>query len=152
MSVSVKIAKPKHGWSDITITEDGEETKESFTGIFSYIDDVLEMFLDAFKSYVDHWKGVAITFDEEGSEFTLVIEPFSIMVIADRGKANSGFYSHRFYINGEAFILNILSELEENLPEWIDFCYMDKDIDNYYLKRLQCQQRIEYIKKRLKET
>ena len=74
------------------------------------------------------------------------------MVIADRGEANSEFYIHRFYINGKDFILNILSELEENLPEWIDFCYMDKDIDNYYLKRLQCQQRIEYIKKRLKET
>lgn len=63
------ISNPKHGWSNFDL--------KAFHGTPSYLTDVPVDLLNAFIQY--HTTGTGIAwFDEEGTEFTLVITPYAI--------------------------------------------------------------------------
>lgn len=73
--LSIMISNPQYGWCNFKLG--------NFEGTPSYLTDVPLDLLDAFLDY--HRTGMGIAwFDEEGSEFTLVINPYSLFIIAER--------------------------------------------------------------------
>ena len=72
------ISNPKHGWCDFKIEDDNNNV---FFGTPSYITNVPVDLLQAFLDYKTNGQGMA-WFDEEEPEFTLVLNPYSIYIIA----------------------------------------------------------------------
>lgn len=103
------ISNPKHGWCDFELG--------SFRGAASYLTDVPIDLLDAFISYYTKGHGVVV-FDEEGSEFTLVLTRYNqgIFIIANRG----GFISIYDFSDKNANDLakELISDLENDLKRW----------------------------------
>lgn len=100
------ISNPKHGWCDFKLN--------SFSGNPSFLTDVPVDLLDAFISYFE--KGVGIAwFDEEGTDFTLAITPYSLYIIEEKDKP-------LFHDFSEITIYNLTTELindiENNLDDW----------------------------------
>ena len=71
------ISNPKHGWCNFKLG--------TFEGTPSYLTDVPIDILTAFIDYHNKGCGV-IWFDEEGTEFTLVITPYSLFIIEEKEK------------------------------------------------------------------
>ena len=65
-----------HGWGTFKLGK--------FTGRISYIEDVPVDLLQAFIDWRDKGSGCA-WFDEEGTEFTLALTPYSMYLIVERG-------------------------------------------------------------------
>ena len=108
------ISDPKHGWSTFKLGD--------FEGTPSYLTDVPLDLLDAFLDY--HYKGIGMAwFDEEGTEFTLVINPYSLFIIAER--------------------------VEKNLNGWSEFLTTD-DKEEMMQHRNDIRQRIAKLKKHIK--
>ena len=71
------ISNPKAGWCYFKL--------RTFEGSPSYLTDIPVELLEAFIDY--HTKGTGIAwFDEEGTEFTLVLTPYSLFIIEERDK------------------------------------------------------------------
>ena len=71
------ITNPKHGWCNFKL--------RTFEGTPSYLTDVPIDLLNAFIDY--HVKGSGIVWlDEEGTEFSLVITPYSLFIIEEKDK------------------------------------------------------------------
>lgn len=71
------ISNPKHGWCNFEL--------RTFEGIPSYLTDVP---VDLLEAFIDlHTKGTGIAwFDEEGTEFTLVLTPYSLFIIEEKDR------------------------------------------------------------------
>ena len=136
----IRITKPKHGWAYIYIQED---KKIIFTGSLSYIDNVLNIFLDTFITYLTTKTPVALEFDEEGTSFTIILMHDSIRIVSDRQVSKVD----TFYMDPIQFITEICKELNKNLDEWIRFNYFDTNNEkqfthdkNIALNKLNCIQ------------
>ena len=71
------ISNPKYGWCNFDL--------KVFHGTPSYLTDVPVDLLNAFIQY--HTTGTGIAwFDEEGTEFTLVITPYSLFIIEEKNE------------------------------------------------------------------
>ena len=66
------ISNPKYGWCDFVLGD--------FHGHPSYLTDVPVDLLEAFISYFENGTGTAF-FDEEGSEFTLILKHHMILIM-----------------------------------------------------------------------
>ena len=122
----VNIIEPQNGWSHLTIQDyDGK----LFNGSLSYIQDVYQMFLHAFAVYLREGVQVAISIDEEGTGYTIVITPFSLDIIEDRGATPQ---ITRLYIEDTEFISQCLKAFDANFDKWIRFCYADEDDEANY--------------------
>lgn len=69
------ISNPKHGWCNFELGD--------FKGTPSYLTDVP---VDLLNAFIDlHTKGSGVAwFDEEGTEFTLVLTPYSMFIIEEK--------------------------------------------------------------------
>ena len=124
----VEIDQPKYGWSSIRIQDSTDGT--SFTGSLSYIENILTMFLDAFITYLTTKTPVAIEFDEEGTNFTIIILPDSIRVISDREITKVD----TFYICPTRFIEDVCEAFKQNLDDWIRFPYLDETDEEQFMQ------------------
>ena len=122
----VNIAEPQHGWSQLTIKDDDGKL---FNGSLSYIQDVYQMFLHAFAVYLREGIQVAISIDEEGTGFTIVLTPYSLDIIEDRGDIPQ---LTRLYIEDTEFISQCLKAFNANFDKWIRFCYMAEEDEEHY--------------------
>ena len=134
------ISEPKHGWSTFKLGD--------FEGTPSYLTDVPLDLLDAFLDY--HYKGMGMAwFDEEGTEFTLVINPYSLFVIAERDE-NPTLYDFS-ELNVSDLEKELIEDIEKDLNGWSEFLTTD-DKEEMMQHRNDIRQRIAKLKEHIKEN
>ena len=133
------ISNPKNGWCDFKIEDDDDNM---FFGTPSYVTNVPVDLLQAFLDYKTKDQGIA-WFDEEGSEFTLVLNPYSMFIIAENEKCNARLYKFN-KININNLIKELIQDIKNDLTEWSMF-YCDCDdeeeikVNREHIRNLICQ-------------
>ena len=122
------ISNPKNGWCNFKLGD--------FEGTPSYITDVPIDLLDAFIDYYTRGYGLAY-FDEEGSEFTLLLTWYGVYIIEEKDNVKS----HVFYdLNISDLAKEVIADIETNLDGWCnDFMYysFSKEVFNERLEKLK---------------
>lgn len=127
------ISNPKHGWSNFDL--------KSFHGSPSYLTDVPVDLLNAFIQY--HTTGTGIAwFDEEGTEFTLVITPYSLFVIEEKDKPVLHDFSEIKINNLEK---KLIEDIEKDLIGWSEFITSD-DREEVIMHRDEIRNKIAMLK------
>lgn len=127
----ITLEKPWAGWSSLEI-DDG---KTNFIGALSYVDDVVGIFLSKFNEYING-EDVILTFDEEGTEFSIIMKHYDkLMIISQRKK----YELHVFDIWSKDIIKPICEEILKNYEDWIKFDIFYDDEGSVDFKK-------EYIK------
>ena len=136
------ISNPKHGWCDFKIEDDNNNV---FFGIPSYITNVPVDLLQSFLEYKINGQGMA-WFDEKGTEFTLVLNPYSMFVIAENEHTELIDFSE---VNIDNLIKELIQDIESGLIEWSMFyceCCDEEEIkvNREHIRNLICQLK-EYL-------
>lgn len=126
------ISNPKNGWCNFKLGD--------FEGTPSYITDVPIDLLDAFIDYYTRGYGLAY-FDEEGSEFTLLLTWYGVYIIEEKDNVKS----HVFYdLNISDLAKEVIADIETNLDGWCnDFMY-------YSFSKEDLNERLEKLKNMIK--
>ena len=126
------ISDPKNGWCNFKLGD--------FEGTPSYITDVPIDLLDAFIDYYTRGYGLAY-FDEEGSEFTLLLTWYGVYIIEEKDNVKS----HVFYdLNISDLAKEVIADIETNLDGWCnDFMY-------YSFSKEDLNERLEKLKNMIK--
>ena len=126
------ISNPKNGWCNFKLGD--------FEGTPSYITDVPIDLLDAFIDYYTRGYGLAY-FDEEGSEFTLLLTWYGVYIIDEKDNVKS----HVFYdLNISDLAKEVIADIETNLDGWCnDFMY-------YSFSKEDLNERLEKLKNMIK--
>ena len=126
------ISNPKNGWCNFKLGD--------FEGTPSYITDVPIDLLDAFIDYYTRGYGLAY-FDEEGSEFTLLLAWYGVYIIEEKDNVKS----HVFYdLNISDLAKEVIADIETNLDGWCnDFMY-------YSFSKEDLNERLEKLKNMIK--
>lgn len=129
------ISNPKYGWCDFKLG--------NFEGTPSYLTDVPFDLLNAFLDY--HYKGAGMAwFDEEGTEFTLVITPYSMFIIAER---DGNPVLHDFSeLNVSDLENELMEDIESDMIGWSEFI-IDDDREEIMIHRDSIWQRIAKLRK-----
>ena len=127
------ISNPKHGWSNFDL--------KVFHGTPSYLTDVPVDLLNAFIQY--HTTGTGIAwFDEEGTEFTLVITPYSLFVIEEKDEPVLHNFSE---INIDNLEKELIEDIEKDLIGWSEFITSD-DREEVIMHRDEIRNKITMLK------
>lgn len=127
------ISNPKHGWSNFDL--------KVFHGTPSYLTDVPVDLLNAFIQY--HVTGTGIVwFDEEGTEFTLVITPYSLFIIEEKDEPVLHDFSEMDIDNLEK---ELIEDIEKDLTGWSEFITTG-DIDEVIMHRDEIRNKITMLK------
>lgn len=112
------ISDPRHGWCYFKLGD--------FEGHPSYLTDVPIDILDAFIDY--HTKGYGMAyFDEEGTEFTLILSPYSVFIIEEKDKPLLHYYED---IDIRELENELINDIESNIDEWaVEFITSDSEVD-----------------------
>ena len=126
------ISNPKNGWCNFKLGD--------FEGTPSYITDVPIDLLDTFIDYYTRGYGLAY-FDEEGSEFTLLLTWYGVYIIEEKDNVKS----HVFYdLNISDLAKEVIADIETNLDGWCnDFMY-------YSFSKEDLNERLEKLKNMIK--
>lgn len=128
------ISNPKHGWCNFVL--------KTFKGTPSYLTDVPVDLLIAFIYY--HTKGCGVAwFDEEGTEFTLVITPYSLFIIEEKDKPILHDFSEMKIENIEK---EIIEDIENDIYGWINFMIND-DPEEIKQHETEIRQKLAILKK-----
>ena len=128
------ISNPKHGWSNFDL--------KTFHGTPSYLTDVPVDLLNAFIQY--HTTGTGIAwFDEEGTEFTLVITPYSLFIIEEKDEPVLHDFSE---INIGNLEKELIEDIEKDLTGWSEFITSD-DREEVIMHRDEIRNKIAMLKK-----
>ena len=127
------ISNPKYGWCDFDL--------KSFHGSPSYLTDVPVDLLNAFIQYHTTGTGMA-WFDEEGTEFTLVITPYSLFVIEEKDKPVLHDFSEIKINNLEK---KLIEDIEKDLIGWSEFITND-DREEVIMHRDEIRNKIAMLK------
>ena len=128
------ISDPKHGWCNFKL--------RSFKGTPSYLTNVPVDLLSAFIDY--HTKGCGMAwFDEEGTEFTLVITPYSLFVIEEKDKPVLHDFSEMKIENLEK---ELIDDIESDLIGWTYFM-ADDDQNEITIHRGEIWNKLTILKK-----
>ena len=127
------ISNPKHGWCDFDL--------RSFHGSPSYLTDVPVDLLNFFIQY--HATGTGIAwFDEEGTEFTLVITPYSLFIIEEKDEPVLHDFSE---INIGNLEKELIEDIEKDLTGWSEFI-IDDDREEVITHRDEIRNKIAMLK------
>ncbi|WP_367568366.1 hypothetical protein [Lacrimispora sp.] len=101
------IKNPEHGWCEFNLGE--------FEGSPGYLTDVP---VDLLKGFIEYFTtGVScVWFDEEGSEFTLILTPYNIYVVKDDEDAELYSYPE---IKPKDLANELISDIESDLDGWV---------------------------------
>lgn len=127
------ISNPKYGWCDFDL--------KSFHGSPSYLTDVPVDLLNAFIQYHTTGTGMA-WFNEEGTEFTLVITPYSLFVIKEKDKPVLHDFSEIKINNLEK---ELIEDIEKDLIGWSEFVTSD-DREEVIMHRDEIRNKIAMLK------
>ncbi len=128
------ISNPKHGWCNFKLG--------TFEGTPSYLTDVPIDILTAFIDYHNKGCGV-IWFDEEGTEFTLVITPYSLFIIEEKEKPILHDFSEMKIVDLEK---ELIKDIESDLCGWANFT-TDNDVEEIKQHETEIRQKIVILKK-----
>ena len=132
------ISNPKHGWCNFKLG--------TFEGTPSYLTDVPIDILTAFIDYHNKGCGV-IWFDEEGTEFTLVITPYSLFIIEEKEKPILHDFSE---MKIEDLEKELIKDIENDLYGWANFI-TDDDVEEIKQHETEIRQRIATLKKYMRQ-
>lgn len=127
------ISNPKHGWCNFKLG--------TFEGTPSYLTDVPIDILTAFIDYHNKGCGV-IWFDEEGTEFTLVITPYSLFIIEEKEKPILHDFSEMKIVDLEK---ELIKDIESDLCGWANFT--TDDVEEIKQHETEIRQKIVILKK-----
>ena len=127
------ISNPKYGWCDFDL--------KSFHGSPSYLTDVPIDLLNVFIQYRSTGTGIA-WFDEEGTEFTLVITPYSIFIIEEKDEPVLHDFSEMNIDNLEK---ELIEDIEKDLIGWSEFITGD-DREEVIVHRDEIRNKIAMLK------
>ena len=120
------ISNPKHGWCDFMLSD---EKDNLFVGTPSYVTNVPVDLLQAFLDYKTKGQGIA-WFNEEGTEFTLVLNPYSMFVITENEDCEGRLYDFS-ELNIDNLIKELIQDIESDLDEWSMFdCDCNDECDD----------------------
>ena len=103
------ISNPICGWCKFKL--------RTFEGSPSYLTDVPVDLLDAFLDY--HYKGMGIAwFNEEGTEFSLIITPYSLFIIEEKDKPILHDFSE---MRIDKLEKELIEDIEKDLIGWSEF-------------------------------
>lgn len=122
-----------HGWGTFKLG--------NFTGRLSYIEDVPVDLLQAFIDWHDKGSGCA-WIDEEGTEFTLVLTPYSMYVIVERGGVELIDLSE---LKIEEIEKELIDDIENDLTGWSEFLPND-DVEEIQLHRDRIRTKLWMLK------
>lgn len=128
------LSNPKHGWCNFKLG--------TFEGTPSYLTDVPIDILTAFIDYHNKGCGV-IWFDEEGTEFTLVITPYSLFIIEEKEKPILHDFSEMKIVDLEK---ELIKDIESDLCGWANFT-TDNDVEEIKQHETEIRQKIVILKK-----
>lgn len=128
------ISNPKHGWCDFMLSD---EKDNLFVGTPSYLTNVPVDLLQAFLDYKTKGLGIA-WFDEEGAEFTLVLNPYSMYIIAENEHTELIDFSK---VKIDDLIKELIQDIESDLDKWsmFDCDYNDEEkikVNKEHIKNL----------------
>ena len=127
------ISNPKYGWCNFDL--------KVFHGTPSYLTDVPVDLLNAFIQY--HTTGTGIAwFDEEGTEFTLVITPYSLFIIEEKNEPVLHDFSEIKINNLEK---ELIEDIEKDLIGWSEFVTND-DREEVIIHRDEIRNKIAILK------
>ena len=126
------ISNPKNGWCNFKLGD--------FEGTPSYVTNAPIDLLDAFIDYYTRGYGLAY-FDEEGSEFTLLLTWYGVYIIEEKDNVKS----HVFYdLNISDLAKEVIADIGTNLDGWCnDFMY-------YSFPKEVLSERLEKLKNMIK--
>jgi len=127
------ITNDRHGWGTFKLG--------NFTGRLSYIEDVPVDLLQLFIDWHDKGSGCA-WIDEEGTEFTLVLTPYSVYVIVERGGVELIDLSE---LKIEEIEKELIDDIESDFEGWVKFMPSD-DIDDVMNHREVIQNQLWLLK------
>ena len=102
-----------HGWGTFKLGE--------FTGRLSYMEDIPVDLLQAFIDWHDKGSGCA-WIDEEGTEFTLVLTPYSMYIIVERDGTELVDLSE---LKIEEIEKELIDDIENDFEGWVNFMPSD---------------------------
>jgi hypothetical protein len=132
------IANPKHGWCKFKLGD--------FEGHPSYLTNVPVDLLDAFIEYKQKGTGMA-WFDEEETEFTLVLTPYSIFVIEEKEEPILHDFSD-YKIDHLA--KELINDIEKSVYDWSYFITND-DLEEVEQNKNEIKQKIAILKQLIKK-
>lgn len=105
------LAPPEAGWSELYIGDWSDRV--------SYLDDVPMMLLKAFRDYYDRnvHTTPAVTFDAEGWEFTVVLNPGTVHIIEMKDEAELTTIE----VNMAALATQLANDILENIDGWTNW-------------------------------
>lgn len=121
------------GWCNFKLSD--------FEGRPSYVRDLP---IDVINGYIDYIKTghCVIEFDEETSWFSLVVcNESEVYIIAHR----NGLEFYSIDLNANDVLDELFVEIEDNLDDWINWCFCLGDEKDMY--RIELQNKIDKIKK-----
>ena len=122
------ISNPKNGWCNFKLGD--------FEGTPSYITDVPIDLLDAFIDYYTRGYGLAY-FDEEGSEFTLLLTWYGVYIIEEKDDTKvHTFYNLSISDLAKDVIIDILSNLDGWCNDFMHYSFSKEDL-NERLEKLK---------------
>lgn len=139
------ISNPKCGWCKFELN--------NFIGNPSYLTNVPLDLLEAFVNFWNNSSAIAVHFDEEGTEFTLVINCNSIFIIEERNEKPELIYIENYVEN---LTLDLIKDIESDYEGWVNFITSDDEEDTSMqrqaiiynlaaLKEIVEKKRIRYI-------
>lgn len=137
------ISNPKYGWCDFMLSNKKDNL---FVGTPSYLTNVPVDLLQTFLDYKTKGKGMA-WFDEEGTEFTLVLNPSSMFIIAENEHTELIDFSK---VKIDDLIKELIQDIESDLVGWSMFdcdCWHDEEeikVNREHIRNLICQLK-EYV-------
>ena len=110
------ISNPKYGWCDFELG--------GFKGTPSYLTDVP---VDLLVGFIDYFtKGSScIWFDEEGTEFTLLLTPYSMFIVIEKDEHASLYDLSE--INIKELAAELIRDIEFNIDEWSGWIIGDEE-------------------------
>ena len=124
-----------------------DDNNNVFFGIPSYITNVPVDLLQSFLEYKINGQGMA-WFDEKGTEFTLVLNPYSMYIIAENEDCEGRLYDFS-ELNIDNLIKELIQDIESDLTGWSMFycgCDDEEEIkaNRELIRNLICQLK-EYL-------
>lgn len=133
------ISNPRYGWCNFKLGD--------FEGRPSYLTDVPVDILDAFISHHTNGCGVAY-FDEEGTEFMLILSPYLVFIIEEKDKPILHYYED---IDVGELENELINDIESNIDAWaLEFVTSDfeQDIKEH---RISIEMKVNILKNKLYE-
>lgn len=130
------IKNPEHGWCKFNLGE--------FEGRPGYLTDVP---VDLLKGFIEYFTSgtSCVWFDEEGSEFTLILTPYNIYIVKDDEDAELLYSYPR--LSPKDLANELISDIESDLGGWTGWESWHDNDDEFRQHGIEIRGLIEQLKK-----